>query len=202
MSDAMLTPRARASSISAGLTNQFPPTRRVRRFEMEDLYVDTGSLADLDGFANGFEQFAALIAHVAGVNAVIASGHLRQFDQFLRALKGRRRIDQRRGDAQAACFHCLLDMRFHLLELRGGGRCGAVSDDFDARLRGTVVRAEVHGYSLLRERVEVGGQGGGADRSAALASDCRGDALAQFVFGQAIAQQRFARLIHHIDPSR
>jgi len=87
ISAAMFTPRARAVSMSWPASGTSLPQPAHRPFEVENLHLDSGLLADLDGFADRLQQLGAFIAHVACVNAAAPGCHARELHEVVGALK-------------------------------------------------------------------------------------------------------------------
>ena len=62
----------------------FTPISRPEGFQMGDMDRDGGFAADGQSFGDGGQETGAFVAHVAGIKAVMTSGHFRQSDDFRR----------------------------------------------------------------------------------------------------------------------
>ena len=79
----------------------------------------SGLLANLNRLGDGLLHAKAFAADMRDVDAAVFRGDLRQLDQLLGRGVGRRRVDQRRGEAERPLLHGALEDGLLLLELLG-----------------------------------------------------------------------------------
>ena len=185
---------------------------------MEDVDGNAGLFADVDGFLDGFENFAALVAHMGEVDAAMGSGFLCELGDFLGSGIGAGRVDEGGGESGGAVFHGFADDRFHLIHLF---RCGAAvllaHDDLPDLTRADGVDDVESQTSLFQELVVLGIGGPGDSQTGcerhvgdgllglghfggAFAGEHGGDALAKFAFGRVgVFEKRVGASAHHID---
>ena len=85
----------------------------------------------------------ALVAHVRDVLAAVRRGRAAQLDQLLGRREERRRIDQRRTDAERARRHLVAHEAAHHVHLGRGRRTVVLPDGVDAQRRRADVRRDV-----------------------------------------------------------
>ena len=84
---------------------------------MINLSWDSGFAANPDQFINRFEQLIPFAPHMRDVFAPVFGGDFAQLDQFFRFRVKRRRINQRRSNAERTRFHFAAYQIAHLRQL-------------------------------------------------------------------------------------
>ena len=147
-------------------------------------------------------------------------GDLGERDQLVGVRIVAGRIDERRGDADGAILHRLLDQLSHLLQLLGRRVHVLVAEDDAAHLRGADVVHDVEREAVPLQQREVLGERAPADRLAperrrvalrplvlrrvtpSLAAHRRRDPLAQAALrGDAVRDEHGRALVHQVDES-
>ena len=225
MSAVIFRPSARAASIFAIAWSIFGPVARAGRLEVIDLGGDLRLAADADQLVHCLEQAVALAAQVGDVLAA-DTARATLHSSISSSVRGveRRRVDERRADAERARLHLLAHERPHLVELlpawascpRGRSRARGWSSRRRTRPRSARCRAapatpgtrhsvvQVMSYlmspicfdrALLHRVVERA-------HRAAFAEDLRRHALPDFALGAAVGDQRVRRPRQHVDEAR
>ena len=88
---------------------------------MGNLGPDVGFTRDSKHLVQGLVDFVVLVPHVAGVNAIVRSRDLRQFDDLVCLGENTGMINQTSREPDGAIFHGLVHQGFHRLQLF---RCG------------------------------------------------------------------------------
>src|SRR5262249_55573460 len=85
--------------------------------DVQDLDLDAGAAADLDGLGNGGEHIRSLVADVGDVDTAVLRDDLAQLDDLIRSRDGAGRHGEHAGKPGRPLLHRLLDQRLHLLKL-------------------------------------------------------------------------------------
>src|SRR5260370_30728448 len=133
------------------------------------------------------------------------------------------RINESAGKPESAVLHGLLDERFHLIELGGGGGAIIVANHRLTDLRGADVGADVDGCALLFEAMKITVESGPINGElvmvekrllrreslfilrcdgAAFAGNFRGDALGEFAERTIVEEERDFGLAEHVNEAR
>jgi hypothetical protein len=86
---------------------------------MIDLDRHPALTTDPDRFVQRLQELIRLGSHVRDVHAAIGRHRAGCLDQLVRPCEGRRRVDQRRRDAERTAFHRPAHDLAHAVELRG-----------------------------------------------------------------------------------
>ena len=145
---------------------------------VRDLDADARLAADAEHLVDALHHPRALVAHVAGVDAVERSHRLRQLDDLLGARERAGRVDQPGGEAERALIHHPLDQLAHVLGLEVGRLALLHAHDGAAHVAVGDEASGVDGDPPLVEPRAVGVEVGRA-AAAALAEDHRADQLVE-----------------------
>ena len=118
------------NALVAGLVHEgeglllLAPVGLAEHLVVGDVHEDARLTADVDGLFHGLDDLVALVAHMAGVDAVEGGDDLGQFNDLLFLGVAAGRIDEAGGEAGCAVFHRLAQDALHPVKLRIC--CGAV----------------------------------------------------------------------------
>ncbi len=134
------------------------PVRATRLLEVVDLRGQPRAPRDLDDLIHALEQSVPFAAHVRDVHAAVLAGDLRQRDELVGVGVRRRRVDERRADAERAAAHRRVDKPTHTSQLVTGRPPIVVPQLVDPHRRGADERSDVRRDAAGGDRVERLGQ--------------------------------------------
>ena len=123
--------------------------------QVVDLRTDVRLARNRDELVNGLEELVAFAPEVRDVAAVVFGRGLAEFDQFVGLGVERRRVDQRRTDAERALFHRLAHVAAHAFEFVVRRRPVIVAHLVDPQRGRTDERRHVAGNPLVLEELQV-----------------------------------------------
>ena len=201
----------------------FRPVRLARLLEMIDFRRSAGIAADGDQLIDRFKELIPLGAHMADVHPAAFAGLGHERRQLRRFGICRRRIDERRANAERAILHRLANKRAHPVKLRrrrvdvllaklmyanGGGsdegrdvRCNALALKVFEILgeRRPFYRIFDVAFALEREPPHPGRK---RSHGIALAEHLQSDALPSVAHPAPVGDQAFDRPAKHVDEAR